>query len=134
MRTAAESELRRAGVVYLDNEAWDATVSLAVYARLATLLPKGAAVIGWHDPAERLGLPQNVPFSSAAECRLGAFEVSTVATTKDGVMTDVLFYSKILSNIWPHVGTLTAKISRYFEDQKRETPSSFGGLNLKKRY
>ena len=48
--------------------------------------------------------------------RLGAFEVSTVSTTKEGVMTDVLFYSKILSSAWPNNKTLTAKITRYFED------------------
>ena len=43
--------------------------------------------------------------------RIGAFEVSTV---KDNV--DILFYSKMMSTMWPHAPSLANRIKAYVDD------------------
>ena len=43
--------------------------------------------------------------------RIGAFEVSTV---HDNV--DILFYSKMMSTMWPHGPSLTTRIKAFVDD------------------
>ena len=49
--------------------------------------------------------------------RLGAFEVSTVIPN-EGSLTDILFFSKLLSSLWPHTRTVSTKLATYFDDMK----------------
>ena len=60
----------------------------------------------WHEKEIYCQLIQN----SDDQCdvydivpRLGAFEVSTVFTGVSGRSIDILFFSKILSHLWPHL-------------------------------
>ena len=49
--------------------------------------------------------------------RLGAFEVSTVIGN-EGSLTDILFFSKLLSSLWPHTRTVAGKVANFFDDMK----------------
>ena len=49
--------------------------------------------------------------------RLGAFEVSYVWTHPGtNVRYDVLLYSKLMSQVWPHTDALGARIGKMFEE------------------
>ncbi len=43
--------------------------------------------------------------------RIGAFEVSIVHENED-----ILFYSKMMSSMWPHAPSLAARISAFADD------------------
>lgn len=58
--------------------------------------------------------------------RIGAFEVSTVVDNN----TDILFYSKMMSSMWPHAGSLAGRITEFIEDSKK----SMKGAELKAKY
>ena len=45
--------------------------------------------------------------------RIGAFEVSSVIAP-DRNQGDVLFYSKLMSSCWPHIGNLAARVEDCF--------------------
>ena len=49
--------------------------------------------------------------------RIGAFEVSTVV---DGV--DILFYSKMMSCMWPHGPSLAKRVAAFFEELNSGVP------------
>ena len=51
--------------------------------------------------------------------RLGAFEVTTVNSLGKHPK-DILFYSKLLSNLWPSLKSLVAKISIYLQEPKQK--------------
>ena len=50
--------------------------------------------------------------------RLGAFEVSTVKQDETGKLVDILFFSKLLSSLWPHTRTVRSKVISYLDDLK----------------
>ena len=56
--------------------------------------------------------------------RLGAFEVSTV---HDNV--DILFYSKMMSTMWPHAPSLAKRICNFVNDS-----ASLNAAALKEKY
>ena len=56
--------------------------------------------------------------------RIGAFEVSTVIHN-----TDILFYSKMMTSMWPHGGSLADRIGQFIEDAK-----VMGASALKNKY
>ena len=51
--------------------------------------------------------------------RLGAFEISTVFRNKRGRTTDILFYSKVLSHLFPNIKSVTSKVDKYFDSIKK---------------
>ena len=61
--------------------------------------------------------------------RLGAFEVSTILTNKNGGMESILFFSKMMSGLWPHTRDLGIKIGSFFEEIQDE--NNLGSIKLK---
>ena len=55
--------------------------------------------------------------------RMGAFEVSTV---HEGF--EFLFFSKIMSGMWPHWGDLSRRIGKYYEEIKILMRDKHGGI------
>ena len=52
---ALSVDVRHAGAVYVDNDAWDDELTRCVWEKLACELPRGALVIAWHPVAAALG-------------------------------------------------------------------------------
>ena len=57
--------------------------------------------------------------------RIGALEVSTVADN-----TDILFYSKMMSSMWPNVVSLANRVTEFIEDSR----GGMKGGELKAKY
>ena len=56
--------------------------------------------------------------------RIWAFEISTVIDN-----TDILFFSKIMSKMWPDAGAVVARLKSFAADSK-----SMSGVELKAKY
>ena len=54
--------------------------------------------------------------------KMGAFEVSTVAGGQSHGQ-DILFFSKVIAKMWPHIGDLAKKIVKFNEEWNQEVAS-----------
>ena len=70
----------------------------------------------------------------------GALDIYTVASTSEGTET-ICLYSKIIANVWPHLGDLAERVADYVESAYYDRQSAaelkaqyhFTGLSFKKK-
>ena len=69
---------------------------------------------------------------------MGGLEVSTVVSSKQGLddLTDILFFSKLLSQAWPSVEKVTTRVVAFLNEFNSLTESSsiFSIIELKAKY
>ena len=71
--------------------------------------------------------------------RMGAFEVSTVFPSKPvpgcfNQITDIMFYSKLLGQMWPNVQSIANRVIRYLDELAQFSVPRFGNNDINAEY